>query len=201
MTSARCAAIATLALAACKADRQPAERSAAPPPVEIDVAAVNALVPATLKDRLVFERRELAVDRGGHKASYTLAAPTGWVQTSKLFAHVRPPGTGVREPRLEVGDNCDGPCTAKPWEVIVDRVNFAPIARGTVRKDDHVANRRTMIAEVAAGGATTTHVVVAWWNDGEPRYHVCSAILDDAFKDAAAAFDKACQAVAIRGED
>lgn len=200
MTSARAAgapALAVLAgLAGCKSEsRQPAP--AAAPPVVIDAGAVNALVPAALRDRLVFERRELAIERGAHRATYTVAAPTGWTQTSKLFAHLRPAGSTAQVPRFEVGDNCDGPCTPKPWEVIVDRVHFAPLARGTIARDDHVAGRRTMIAQL--GGVT--HVVVAWWSDGERSYHVCSAQLDDALRDAAPAFDKACQAVAISGEN
>jgi hypothetical protein len=37
--------------------------------------------------------------------------------------------------------------------------------------------------------------------DGDKRYHVCTAVLDDALEDAAAAFDKACQAVAISGDE
>jgi hypothetical protein len=199
MTS-RVVIAAAVAIAGCKSERAASEAAAAPA-VAIDVAAVNALVPPALRDRLVFERRELAVERGAHRASYALAAPRDWVQSSKLFAHLRPAGATARAPRFEVGDNCDGPCTAKPWEVIADRVNFAPLARGVVRKDDHVAGRRTMIAELAEAGATTTHVVVAWWSQGEHRYHVCTAILDGALADAAPAFDKACQAVAIRDED
>ena len=185
-----------------KSDRNPAEGSAAAPaPVMIDVAGVNALVPAALKDRLVFERRELPLVRGTSKGSYTLAAPAGWVQTSKMFAHLRPAGATGQSPRFEVGSNCDGPCTPQPWEVVADRVNFAPRMRGNVIKDDHGAGRRTMIAEVTTAGVRTTDVVVAWWTDGARRYHVCTATLDDALKAAAAAFEHACQAVASSGDD
>jgi hypothetical protein len=57
-----------------------------------------------------------------------------------------------------------------------------------------------MIADAGAGG-TGTVVVTAWWADGDRSYHTCTAALDDALKDAAPAFDKACQAVAIDGDD
>lgn len=193
-------AVIAVGLACGKADRTPAAGSATPPPIAIDSAAVNALVPAALKDKLVFERRELAIERGAHKAIYTLAAPAGWVQTSKLFAHLRPAGATGQGPRLDVGSNCDGPCTPRPWEVIADRVNFAPRARGKVLKDDRTATRRTMIAEVESGGQQTTDVVVAWWTDGDRSYHVCTAVLDDALRGAAPAFDRACQAVASSGD-
>jgi hypothetical protein len=192
---------ALAALTACKSDRASPPAPPPPPPVVIDAAAVNALLPAALRDHLVFERRELVTDRGGHKATYSLAAPSGWAQTSKLFAHLRPAGSAAQVPRFEVGDNCDGPCTAKPWEPIVDRVHFAPLAKGKLIKDDHVAGRRSMIAELAGDGGSVTHVVVAWWNDRERSYHLCSAQLDEALRAAAPAFDKACQAVVISGED
>jgi hypothetical protein len=204
--AARWAAIAacvaaSAAATACKSDPKPAP-AAAPPgppasPVAIDVAAINALVPAALRDRLIFERRELTVERGGHKATYTVAAPSGWTQTSKLFAHLRPAGSAAQVPRFEVGNNCDGPCAAKAWEPITDRVHFAPLAKGKLIKDDHVAGRRTMIAQLSG----VTHVVVAWWNDSERSYHICSAQLDEALAAAAPAFDAACQAVVISGED
>lgn len=176
-----------------------ASRPAVTPAVTIDVAAVNALVPTALKDRLVFEKRDLVIERGKHKATYTVAAPAGWTQGSKLFAHLKANDTAGLS-RLEVGSNCDGECTPKPWEAIADRVNFAPRARGNVTKDDKAPGRRTMIADVDSGGAATV-VVTAWWTDGDRSYHTCTASLDLTLKDAAPAFDKACQAVAIDGDD
>jgi hypothetical protein len=189
-----------LAITGCKSDK---DRRSAPSaaPVAIDVAAVNALVPAALKDTLVFERRDLVIERGKHKTTYTLAAPRGWAQDGKLFAHLRGDAQAGLATRFEVGANCDGECAPKPWEAIADRVNFAPRARGTVQKDDRAAGRRTMIAELDTGGARTTVVVTAWWTDGSASYHTCTATLDAPIKDAAPAFEKACQAVAIDGDD
>lgn len=195
------AALAGAALAGCRNSDRAGELGTAGPAFAIDVAAVNALVPAALAGRLVFERRQIAVDRGGHQATYTLAAPAGWAQTSKLFAHLRPAGAPPHGPRLDIGDNCDGPCTPKPWGPIADRVHFAPLAGGKVIKDERAAGRRTMIAELGAGASATTHVVVAWWNDADRSYHACTAVLDAALAAAAPAFDRACQAVAITGED
>jgi hypothetical protein len=198
-------AIATIAIAvvACgKADHEDAASrgsGAARPAVIIDVAAVNALVPASLKDRLVFENRDLVIERGKHKTTYTIAAPAGWRSDSKMFAHLRPDDRPGLLPRFEVGSNCDGECAPKPWQAIADRVNFAPRAKAKVSKDDRTPGRRTMIAEVDSGARTD--VVVAWWADGDRNYHTCTASLDEALKDAAPAFDKACQVVAIDGDD
>ena len=192
-------ALVALVFLACGKSEPKAGAGSTPPPVVIDAAAVNALVPAALRDKLVFERRELVIQSGTRPASYTLAAPAGWLQTSKRFAHLRPAGASGPVPRFKVDSNCDGPCTARAWEVVADRVNFAPRAKGKVLKDDRGAGRRTMIAEVENAGAKTTDVVVAWWTEGDTRYHVCTAILDDALKDAAPAFDKACQAVVASG--
>jgi hypothetical protein len=60
------AAALAIAPCACKAEPAPA---ATPPSPAIDPAAVNALVPATLKDRLVFEARDLVIERGKHTAT------------------------------------------------------------------------------------------------------------------------------------
>lgn len=204
-SSGRCGAVAVVALwsaASCKSDRAPTEGSAAPSPPApvIDAAAVNALVPAALKDKIAFERRELATERGGHPVAYALAAPSGWAQTSKMFAHLRPTGATGTAPRFEVGSNCDGPCTAKAWDEISDRVHFAPLARGKVLKDERAAGRRTMIAELGDADERRTQIVVAWWRDTDPRYHVCTAVLDAALAPAVPAFERACQVVAVSGE-
>ncbi|HEY0986529.1 MAG TPA: hypothetical protein VGD80_05720 [Kofleriaceae bacterium] len=170
--------------------------------VVVDVAAVNALVPAGLKDKLVFEKRELVIERGKRKTTYTVAAPRGWAQSSTMFAHLRADDRANMSTRLEVGSNCDGECSPKPWQAIANRVNFAPRAAGRkVLKDEAGPGRRTMVAVVDSGGARTTDVVVAWWSDGAKRYHTCMASLGEGFQEAAPAFDRACQAVAIDGDD
>src|SRR5262245_58796222 len=80
-----------LVAAACgkadSADKTGSSPAAAPP---IDVAAVNALVPAALKDKLVFEQRDIVEERGRDRRTYTLAAPKGWTQEGKMFARLRP---------------------------------------------------------------------------------------------------------------
>jgi hypothetical protein len=171
------------------------------PSVTIDPAAANAAVPAALKDKLVFEKRDIVLERGKTKTTYTMAAPKGWTQEGKMFGHLKADTNGGFFSRLEVGSNCDGECKPKEWEQIADKVNFQPRAKGKVIKDEKAKGKRTMIAEVESGGAKTTDVVVAWWTDGASKYYACTATLDEAIKDAAPAFEKACSAVNIDGDD
>ena len=54
--------------------------SKSPPAAKIDAAAVNALVPAALQGKLVFEEKSVDEERGRRsKTVYTLAAPKTWV--------------------------------------------------------------------------------------------------------------------------
>ena len=166
---------------------------------EIDVAAINALVPATLQPALVFDKRDVSVERGPRKTTYTLAAPRGWEQRGGVVMElVTTDRTGERV-RLVASSSCDGECKPKSWEAIVDRVHFAPRAKGKVLKDEKAPGRRTLIAEGERRGVPITYVTVAWWTDGARSYHYCAASLTDAFKAAVPAFEKVCQAVTIEG--
>ncbi len=168
----------------------------------IDAAAVNSLVPAPLKDKLVFEKRDIVLKRGRSNTTYTLAAPKGWEQRMESFGNLEAPkdsGMGFLT-KFSVGSNCDGQCKPKEWQEIADKVNFAPLSKGKVLKDVKGKGTRLMIAE-GDGGMKTTEVVFAWWTDGADSYHTCQATLDEAIKDAAPAFEKACQAVTVSGDD
>ena len=171
--------------------------------IAIDAAAVNSLVPAALKDKLVFEKRDIVLERGKHNTTYTLAAPKGWTQGMKSFGSLDAPkdsGMGFFT-KLSVGSNCDGECKPKEWEKIADKVNFEPLSKKKVIKDVKGKGNRLMIAEGDGSGMDTTEVVFAWWTDGADNYHSCQASLDKEVKDAAAAFEKACQAITVVGED
>ena len=66
-------------------------KSSAPAAAPIDVAGVNALVPAELKAKLVFEQRDIIEERGKKStATYTMAAPKDWEQDGKMFASLKP---------------------------------------------------------------------------------------------------------------
>ena len=192
----------TLLLVACgKGGDKAGSKNADKPAAAIDVAGVNALVPAALKDKIVFEQRDLVIERGHDKTIYTMAVPKNWVQDSKMWANLKGDSNAGFFTTMKVGTDCDGECKVKPWEQIADKNFFQPRAKGKVLKDEKAAGKRTMIAEVDSGGAKLTEVVVAWWTDADTNYHTCVASLDESVKDAAPAFDKACQAVKVAGKD
>ncbi len=174
--------------------------SSAPKAAPIDVAGVNALVPAELKDKLVFEQRDIVEERGKRsKATYTMAAPKDWEQEGKMFASLRPKSEANMGfmTDLRVGSNCDGTCEAKDWAKTSEKVNFAQFRDGKIIKDELGKTNHLMIAEKG----DSTYVVYAWWADGGRKYFSCSASLEKEVKAAADAFAKACQAVSVKGDD
>jgi hypothetical protein len=177
------------------------DKSSAPATAPIDVAAVNALVPADLKDKLAFEKRDIIEERGKRsKATFTMAAPKDWQQEGKMFASLKPKSeanlgffTG-----LTVGSNCDGTCEAKDWAKTSEKVNFAQFRTGwKIIKDESTKTSHLMIAEKD----DQTNVTYAWWSDGGRKYFTCAASLEGAVKTAGDAFAKACQAVSVTGDD
>ena len=185
-----------LAITACsKSSGEPAAAAKVAP--AIDAAAVNALVPAALKDKLVFEQRELSEARGRHPIKYTLAAPKGWNQDMEMFASLKgAEGTGFMT-SFAVGSNCDGACEPKDWAAVSAKVNFKQFAGDKAVTDESTPTSHLLIAE----RDDSVHVVYAWWETGARKYHTCTASLEAPVKDAAKAFAKACQAVAIAGDD
>ena len=159
----------------------------------LDVAAVNALVPASLKDKVVFEKRDIVEKRGRHNRTYTVAAPKGWKQDMDSFASLKPDKEGMGfMTSFKVGTNCDGECTSKDWAATVEHV-YASYLKGKVLKDVKGRNSRTIIAE--AGDDTA--VVVATWEDGAKEYSDCGATLEKEVKDLAPAIEKACESVSV----
>jgi len=192
-------ALALLLVACGKSDKKGGGASAPTP--KFDVAGVNALVPADLKDKLVFEQKDIVEERGKDKVTYTLAAPKDWKQGDmKMFAKVKPPeGSDLGfMTSFDVGSNCDGTCEPKDWAKTSEKVNFAQFRDGgKILKDDVKPNSHLMIAEKG----DSTYVTYAWWANGAKKYYTCSASLAEKARPAFDAFAKACEAVAIKGDD
>ena len=172
----------------------------AAPAAPLDVAGVNALVPAALKDKVVFEQRAVVLEQGRHSTTYTLAAPKGWEQQSKMFGNLKGDSKAGFFSGFTIGSNCNGSCEPKDWDKESDKADFAPHAKEKIIKDVKTPGHRTMISESTEGTKLTT-VTTAWWTEGDRKYHHCRGELDEAIKDAAPAFEKACASVAIDGED
>jgi len=191
-------ALVPVSLLACgKSDKADKAAKAAP---AIDAAAVNALVPADLKAKLVFDKSDIVEERGHHNVTYTMAAPKGWTSKMKGFAALHPPDDANLGffTELSVGSNCDGTCEPKEWGPVADKVNFKQFANDKVIKNETTPTSRLLIA---SREDKTTFVVYAWWEKGAKRYNTCTATLDEAVKTAGDAFAKACQAVAVSGDD
>jgi hypothetical protein len=168
----------------------------------IDVAAVNALVPAALKDKLVFEKRDVVEERGKHSTTtYTLAGPKGWTQDMKMFAKLKPPSGGAFDAgfmtSFDVGSNCDGDCVAKDWAATSEKVNFKQFRDKKIEKDELGKTDHMMIAS----DGDSRFVMYAWWTADAKHYFTCMAHLEKPVADAAPAFEKACRAVAVSGDD
>lgn len=188
-----------VAAAACgKSDKS---SSSGPPAAAIDVAGVNALVPADFKDKVVFEQRDILEERGKKStATYTMAAPKDWEQDGKMFASLKPKSEANLGffTKLMVGSNCDGTCEPKDWAATSEKVNFAQFHEGwTIVKDEQNKTSHLMIAEKD----DRVDINYAWWTDGARRYFTCSVTLEGPIKATADAFAKACQAVNAKGVD
>lgn len=166
------------------------------PAKPLDVAGVNALVPASLKDKLVFEERKIEEERGKRKTVYTVVAPKGWGPGFKGFAQLKPDDKDGFMTKFSVGTNCDGTCEPKDWSATVGKV-YDSYLKGKVEKDEKGKNSRTIIAE----NGDMKVVIVATWTDGASKYSSCEANLDKQWFEAAAAFEKACQVVNVSGDD
>ncbi|CAN5920185.1 hypothetical protein BH11MYX3_BH11MYX3_08280 [soil metagenome] len=180
--------VIVVSVAACGGKKKEADKP-------LDVAAVNALVPASLKDKIVFEKREIVEKRGRHSRTYTVAAPKGWKQEMDSFASLKPDKDMGFMTRFEVGSNCDGTCEEKDWSATIEKV-YESYLKGKPLKDVKGKNSRTIIAE----SGDLTAVVVASWEDGAREYWSCGATLEKEIKELAPAVEKACESVS-RSED
>lgn len=183
--------LALVFLAAC-GKSESSTKTAAPP--AIDVAAVNALVPAELKAKLVFEKRDIVEERGRSKDTFTMPAPKGWTQAMPSFAKLEPERDLGFMTSFGVGDNCDGACEPKDWAKVSEKASFAQFRDGKIVKDELAKTSHLMIVDKA----DSTYVIYAWWRDGDRQYYTCTASLEAPVRAAAPAFAKACQMVQTR---
>ncbi|HEY1546736.1 MAG TPA: hypothetical protein VGG28_02895 [Kofleriaceae bacterium] len=187
-------AIAVMVLAACS--KSDSKKAAAPVVTAIDAAAVNALVPAELKAKLVFDKTDVIEDHGKDKVTFTVAAPKGWKQDGTMFATLKGGDDVGFMTQMHLASDCDGSCEPKDWAKSADKVVFDQFKDAGVVKNDTTPTSRLLIAT----RDKTTFVAYAWWNNAERHYHFCSVTLEEPVAAAAPAFAKACQAVNVAGE-
>ncbi len=200
-------------LVACSKKADPPAAQANPPaapadaPAMIDPAAVNTLVPAALKDKLVFGKCDVTEERAGQRRLYTLSAPKSWTEGEmKMLPKLDPPredGWGNLT-GIHLATNCDGACTAKDWAAISERVDLSQFRTAQYTIDKEATGKTNHLIIAHQDGAV--FITYVWWVDGAPNYHRCSATLqtsglaDDSAPDlrtATPAFEAACKAVAV----
>jgi hypothetical protein len=186
--------IVVIAVAACSKSAK--QESASAPTVTIDPAAVNALVPAELKAKLVFDKTDVIEERGKDKLTFTVAAPKGWKQDNKTFATLKGGDDVGFMTQMHVASDCDGSCEPKDWAKSADKTVFDQFKDAGVVKNETTPSSRLLIAT----RDKTTFVAYAWWQPDARHYHFCMVTLEEPVAAAAPAFAKACQAVNIEGE-
>lgn len=164
-------------------------KAAEGPPV--DLAAINAAVPAELKGKLSFAAAT------AEEGDLEVVAPAGWEESKHMPGRWKPgqdSSLGFMT-SYAVGSNCDGECTAKDWKAVADKVDFSQLTSGMkVVKDESGDGNRLVVAT----SDDTTYVVAAWWKEGANRYFTCHASLADDAARAVDAFVKACQATRVK---
>lgn len=173
------------------------------------VAAVNAAIPADMKDKLEFELGSVEDDKGRKKESYKLAVPKGW-KKGFMPGELEPADSDnfgsktLGKTDLQVGSSCDGACENKDWTAATDKSHFAQFTGGQVKgkalKDEKRANGRTLVFEREVNAAfpekdVAVSIRSVWWEPDASRYYYCFADLGTPAKALADAFEKACSAV------
>lgn len=173
------------------------------------VAAVNAAIPADLKDKLQFEAGRVIEDEK-HQRGYKAAVPVGWKAGGVIPGTLRPADSDAFESKtlgktlMRIGRNCDGTCEKKDWPAVANKVLYRQFTGGQVEgkvlKDEKRPNGRTLVFEHKLPDAFPEHEVAiyihtSWWEPDATEYHTCSAELGVPLKGAAEAFEKACSKV------
>ncbi len=205
----------TLAAACGKKEGDGAENAKPDKPATaIDVAGINALVPAPLRHELVFEQREVGTDHSGGgdglKVRFTVALPKSWERKPYAvvddFAALGPPASSKLDgsiqfsPEERMQERWDLPRAGQQgvgrgsWteEVSTYRRDGMRFERDEVRPNDTTWR--------SCGSDSARYVVYAWWQDGGKRYRICWTKLSSDVGAAALAFEKSCRAVAVAGE-
>ncbi len=196
----RMARVVFIVVAACGSRREEAPRKdlgsdtkAAIKPVTIAVDTINARVPARLKDKLAFSRREIThVLMGSNKSTtYALPAPTRWGEDDAISGGMTPdPAEELGLTRMSVGKIC---CDTSTWAEMETTWFYSSAydnGRTIVRDKKTERSRLTTFADDGF-----TYIVYLW--TAESRFHYCTARVDDRLPDAVPVFENACASAAV----
>jgi hypothetical protein len=166
------------------------DKTAAAPEAAMDVAAINAAVPADLQKAIRF------VETTGDEGRIRVAAPEGW-ESEHIPGSYRPPrGSGLGFfTGFSAGSNCNGACAPKDWKATADEVDFAQFGGEgfEVVVDEAIDGGRFLEAKKDG----SVYLRFAWYKQDASRYFFCRATLEDAAVGARPAFERACRSMAI----
>jgi hypothetical protein len=159
----------------------------------IDVASVNALVPAKYKYKLEFASRD--VTSGLHRhVTYTVPVPKDW--KSDDIGGAQPVDKAVSgDSSIWVHSSCDDAhCSPADWNAAIDQ----ELKLLEVLRDERGDHRRVVTVKPGPTGRDLLGIKVYWWVDGEPEYHACEVRLGPGLQESAPAFEKACELAVVR---
>lgn len=156
-------------------------RSAVDPttePGEVDLAAVEAVVPAGTA--IAFSTPSFALADDGDYV-VRAAVPVGWEQSEPfLGVSFEPQGDDFDFfTELQFDAGCDGLCEVTDWEARLtgpDGFLTRTRERGEIRRDESIADGVLLVSDGFAGGID---VRVIRWNDEAERYLSCEAELGE----------------------
>jgi hypothetical protein len=157
----------------------------------LDLKALNAMVPASLRSELSFEAFRIP-GRVSNVPDIEGVRPKGW---QPMFPN-EPEPTHFRsgENTWTVSMDCNGVCTARAWEPELTKALFTPGASDTVLERES-APGRALLATSSTGGSVT--ISAAEWKDKQSHYALCRVELSPKYKDARLAFEKACDSLRV----
>lgn len=156
-------------------------RSAVDPttePGEVDLAAVEAVVPAA--SGIVFSTASFALEDDGDYV-VRAAVPVGWEQSEPFFGVTFEPQGDDFDffTELSFDAGCDGLCEVTDWEArLTGPDGFLTRTRESaeIRRDESITDGVLLVSDGFAGGIDV-HVIR--WNDEAERYLSCQAELGE----------------------
>jgi hypothetical protein len=150
----------------------------------VDVAAVNALVPKERK--LEFE--SVVTD----KQRAVAVLPKGW-QKGFLKGEIKPPDGGGFGffTSFRVSTSCDGECTSKDWEKVLQEGHLKRFAGDKPSKNEKVGDSGWLVVRPDDNAKTVVGLYVQW-HKGGAEYQTCEFTLSEEDASLEPAFEKAC---------
>ncbi len=191
---------------------------------QADVDAVNAKVPADLKDKVVFELRTAKDKRGRKEETTTFIAPKGWkdgftpgaIEPEKSGWPADEDGFSLSKTSMWVSTTCDGKCEAKDWEKSADKHHFSQYTsgetKGKVLKDEKGDGVRTLVFQgettttttktengesSSTTGSDSITIIRARWSKSASKYQMCRAELGKNAASLVDAFVQACDKFSV----